>query len=133
MKKLIVSALIACSLITASLFIGCASTQQFLQVLGTPAQVQADVTVLGAVAKPRITDPNVLATIHKFAVDLQQAGNLDPSQLIALIPHTGNVEADALIAAAVSFVNSAIQKWGSNNGTTLAYIKAVSGGLLATF
>jgi hypothetical protein len=93
--------------------------------------VQLDVATLGAVAKTRIHDTKALAAIHKFAVDLQQAGNLDASQLVALIPHTGNIEADALIAAGVSFANSAIQKWGSNNGTTLSYIKAVAAGLLA--
>jgi hypothetical protein len=114
----------------AASFAGCANTQSFIKTLGAPAQVQADVTALGAISKTRITDQNVLIQIHKFALDLQQAGNLDPSQLVALIPHTGNVEADALIAAGVSFVNSAIQKWGTNNGTTLSYVRAVATGLL---
>lgn len=120
-------------LLAVLLFQGCASTQQFLTTLGTPAQVQLDVAALGAIAKSRITDQRVLAEIHKYAVDLQQAGNLDASQLIALIPHTGNVAADALIAAGVSFINSAIAKWGTHNHTTLAYIQAVANGLLANF
>jgi hypothetical protein len=130
MKNTIKLAVIA---VSALLFTSCASTQDFLKALGTPAMVQYDVATLGTLAKPRITDQKVLDGIHKFAIDLQQAGNLDASQLVALIPHTGNAQADALIAAAVSFANSAIAKFGAHNQTTLAYIQAVANGLLANF
>jgi hypothetical protein len=124
---------LAAMALAALLITSCASTQDFLKALGPPSQVQYEITQIGALAKPRITDQKVLDGIHKFGVDLQQAGNLDTSQLVALIPHTGNPSADALIAAAVSFVNSAIAKFGAHNQTTLAYIQAAANGVLANF
>lgn len=131
MKKIIAQFLVFA--IATSLMIGCANTDSFLKAIGTPESIQYDLTVLGAIAKPHITDPNVLAQIHKFATDLQQVGNLDASQLVALIPHTGNPEAEALISAAVGYLNSVIAKFGSHNPTTLAYIKAVANGVLVNY
>jgi hypothetical protein len=115
----------------ALLFTSCANTAEFLKVLGTPAAVQWDITTLGSIAKPRITSDQAKKAIHNFAVDLLQASNLDTSQLVALIPHTGNAPADALIAAAVSYLNSVIAKLGSHNPLTLAYFKAIGNGLIA--
>jgi hypothetical protein len=108
----------------------CANVQDFLKVLGTPAVVQWDVQTLGQIAKPRITSDKAKAAIHEFAVNLLAASDLDTSKLVAMIPHTGNAEADALIAAAVSYINSVIAKVGSHNPTTLAYAKAVANGLI---
>jgi hypothetical protein len=121
-----VIAVIAAGLLITS----CANVQDFLKVLGSPAQVQWDVQTLGSIAKPRITSAKALADIHEFAVDLLAASDLDASKLVALIPHTGNAAADALIASAVSYINSVIAKVGSHNPTTLAYAKAVANGLI---
>lgn len=125
--KPILSLIIASSL----LFSGCATQQEFLNTLGTPAAVQSEITVLGALVKPRITSEPVKAAIHKFASDLRDAGNLDTAQLRALIPRTGNPSGDALIAAGAAFIDSAIAKVGARNQLTISYIKAVSAGLLA--
>jgi hypothetical protein len=116
--------------LSALLITSCATTQDFYNTIGPPAQVQSEIRILGALALPRITSDNVKAQIHKFAEDMIQVADLNPAQLVALIPHTGNAAADALIAAAVSYVQSVVNKVGSRNPTALAYARAVGNGLL---
>lgn len=128
MKKLLVAKIVCAALF----FSGCAQWQNIQQTLGTPAQVQADVAILGGVAKPHIPAGDQ-AKIHLFATQLNAAASLDVSQLVALIPHVSDPNAAALIAAGVAYVNAALAKWGGNNGTTLAYGHAVANGLLADF
>ncbi len=125
LKSLI--AIIAC----ASL-IGCASLQNIQQVLGTPAAVQSELTILGSVAKPHIP-ADAQAKIHTFALQLQSAANLDLTALFALIPTTGSQNGDALISAAKAYLTATVQKYGANNGTSIAYAHAVASALLANF
>jgi hypothetical protein len=117
-------------IISASLLWGCATTKDFYNTLGPPAQIQTDVKNLGAVALPRIKSDQAKAAIHQFALDMINLADLDASKLIALIPRTGDPAADALIAAGVSFVQSAIAKVGAHNPTGLAYPRAIGNGLL---
>ena len=83
-------------------------------------------------AKPRI--PATAQTqIHQFATQLAALADLNTANLVALIPKTGSVTADALIASAVGFLNTALARWGEHNPTTLAYAHAVANGLLVNF
>jgi hypothetical protein len=125
MFNLIVASLIATSLLFAS----CAGFQGKVEsTLGSPAQVQADVKNTATVAYAH-SSPQVRAAVHSFNLRLAAAGDLDTAELRAMVPRTGNANADAAIAAAVSYLDSAIQKFGSNNPTTIAYVKAVNVGL----
>ena len=127
MKKLITLPLVA-------LLCGCASVnwQNVQQTLGTPADVQTYVTVIGALAKPKIPS-NAQTSIHTYATALSGLASLNSAQLIALIPKTGSPTADALIASSTVFINIALTHWGENNSNALAYAKAVANGLLANF
>lgn len=116
----------------ALLMDGCASLQNIQQTLGTPEQVQADITILGALAKPHLS-ADVQGKIHLAAVQINSAANLDLTTLFALIPSTGSVNGDALVAAVKAYLTSFVQRWGSNNATTLSYAHAVGAGLLANF
>jgi len=111
---------------------GCAQFQGIIQTLGTPTQVQADVAILGALAKPHIPASDQ-TKIHLFATQLNAASSLDATQLLALIPQLNNPQGQALIAAVSAYINSALAKWGSNNAQTLAYGHAVANGLLSNF
>ncbi len=133
MKRLTASLCLSLALITTPImFNGCANWQQVQQTLGSPQQVQIDVTLLGSVAKSRIP-ANAQAQIHTFATQLSALADLNTAQLVALIPKTGNAIADALIASSSGFLNMALVKWGEHNATTLAYAHAVANGLLANF
>lgn len=114
------------------LFSSCATFQQLPQILGPPAQVQADITALGSRVVLRVS-PEVKAQIHLFGQRLVAAADLNDAELVALIPRTGNAEADALINSAVTLVRYAIAKFGSHNQTTLSYFRAAGNGLLANF
>ena len=121
------------AVLTLALFLfGCANWQQWQQTLGTPAQVQADVSVLAALTKPHIP-ANAQAQIHKWATQLASLADLNAAQLVALIPKTGNATADAMIASSTAFLNMALAKFGEHNPTTLAYAHAVANGLLSNF
>lgn len=128
---------ISISIITitlAAVFVtGCGTTFQNIQeILGSPQQVQAEITILGGIAKPKIS-ADAQVKIHNFAIQLQNAASLDLTPLFALIPPTGSQNADALIAAAKAYLTSVVQKYGENNQTALSYAKAVAAGLLANF
>lgn len=113
---------------------GCSTInwQQVEQTLGTPQQVQIDVSVLAALAKPKIP-ADAQAQIHQWANQLGALVDLNTQQLVALIPKTGSATADALIASASGFLNIALARWGEHNATTLAYAHAVANGLLINF
>jgi hypothetical protein len=122
-----VALVVATSLILA----GCAGTQNVQTTLGPPAQVQQEVTALGSVAKAHIASSSVKAQVHQFATYLLQASSLDFTTVHSLVPKTGNMNADALIAAGLAYLEAAAGKWGAHNATTLAYAKAVGNGLIA--
>ena len=118
--------------LAACLIMGCTNLAELQKTLGTPAQVQADLTIIGAIAKPKISS-EAQARIHQFANYLSKAAALDTTELVAMIPKTGSINGDALISAAVAYLNSTIAKYGANNQTSLAYAHAVANGLLANF
>jgi hypothetical protein len=128
-KRLGVIALCAATLSFAS----CANLGNIEQTLGTPAAVQVDITLLGAIAKPHVpTDAQ--AKIHEFATVLNGLADLNLDTLFLLLPQTtGSQNGDALISAAKAYLTSVVQKYGHNNATTLAYAHAVANGLLANF
>lgn len=126
LMKPFVAVVVSASLLLAS----CAGFKQNVETtLGTPEQVQSDVRNLGTVAFGHIKSDKTKADIHRVVQYLQQAANLDLSTLKALIPKTGDVNADAAIAAAVVYVEAAVAKWGTHNQTALAYAHAVGNGL----
>ena len=120
------------SLCAAVVMIGCTNFAQLETTLGTPTQVQADITILGAIAKPKISVEGQ-ASIHKFANYLVAASALDTTELVAMIPKTGSINGDALISATVAFLNSTLAKYGARNTTTIAYMHGLGIGLLANF
>jgi hypothetical protein len=122
----LITSLVAC------LIMGCANIADITKTLGSPQQVQTDVTILGTIAKPKISS-EAQARIHQFASYLNSAASLDTTELTAMIPKTGSANADALISAAVAYLNATLAKYGSNNPTTIAYMHAVANGLLANF
>ena len=128
--------LVAALIISGSVLLipGCGTInwQQIQQTIGSPAQVQIDVSVLSAIAKPRIP-ANAQAQIHQWATQLAALADLNTAQLVALIPKTGNATADALIASSSGFLNMALARWGEHNPTTLAYVHSVANGLLSNF
>jgi hypothetical protein len=129
MKQLISIKIIAAMLLMS----GCAELQNFKQTLGTPAQVQADITILGGVAKSHIP-ADAQSKIHWFASQLSNAADLNLDALFALLPATtGSQNGDALISAAKAYLTSFVQKYGHNNATALSYARAVAAGLLANF
>lgn len=120
-------------LATALLFTSCAQFQNIQQFLGTPQAVQADIVILGGIAKPKIPADSQ-AKIHQFATYLNQAADLNLDVLFALLPATtGSQNGDALISAAKAYLTSVVQKYGSHNQTAIAYGRAVANGLLANF
>jgi len=128
MNKLL-TPFVALTVATSLLFTSCAGFQGKVEsTLGSPAQVQADVKAAGTVAFAH-SSAKVKAAVHAFNVRLAAASELNLSELTALVPKTGDANADAAIAAAVSYINSAVQKFGSHNPTTLAYVRAVNVGL----
>jgi hypothetical protein len=122
------------AVITCVFFTGCATFQANVETfLGSPSQVQADVTYAGARVKQYVSAGNQ-AKIHNFATQLSTTANLDLSALFALLPTTtGSWTADLVIANAKAVLTLVVNKWGSNNPTTLAYAHAVANGLLANF
>jgi hypothetical protein len=125
---------LAVATITAILFTSCASFQHYAElILVSPQQTQLDITAIAARAKPYIPAESQ-AKIHNFAIQLSTTSNLDLTALYALLPaSTGSVTGDLLVANAKAVVSLIVQRWGSNNATTLAYAKAVANGLLANF
>lgn len=129
MKNLIFVKIIA----TALLFTSCETVQNVQQWLGTPANVQAEIILLGSAAKSHIS-PAVQAKIHQGAIYLNQAADLDLNVFYQFLPATtGSENGDKLIAKAKEFLAEAVKKYGSHNATTLAYSHAVANGLLANF
>ena len=111
----------------------CAQFQNLQQTLGTPPVVQADIIILGGLAKPHLS-ADVQSKIHWFATQLNQAADLNLDALYALLPgSTGSQNGDALISAAKAYLTSVVQKYGSRNQTTITYGHAVANGLLANF
>lgn len=90
-----------------------------LQTNLTPTQAQTDIQALGAIAKPYVS-PQVQKQLHTFAVQLDATQNW--SQLVNLLPHTGNQSVDQLVAS--------ITKYAQLGGP---YAHAVAQGLLANF
>jgi hypothetical protein len=120
------------AVIMCASFVGCETLQSIQATLGSPQQVQAEITILGGLAKPKISS-EAQKRIGQFAGYLLQASELNTTELVAMIPKTGSQNGDALIGAAVAYLNSTLAKYGAKNQTTLAYMKAVANGLLANF
>lgn len=127
--KPFVALLVASSLVLA----GCAGTssKNVQTAIGSPDQVQLDVKALGSVAYGHITSSSVKSAVHQFATRLMAVTEADFSSFVGYIPKTGNMNADALIAAGVAYVQAAAGKFGQHNPTTIAYARAVGNGLLA--
>lgn len=129
MKKIITS-ITAVALLS---LVSCAQFQNIQQTLGSPPQVQADITILGGIAKSHLSTA-AQQKIHSFATQLNQAADLNLNALYALLPPTtGSQNGDALVGAAKAYLTSVVQKYGSRNPTTIAYGHAVANGLLANF
>ena len=129
MKNLIIVKILTAAL----LFTGCANLQSLPQYLGTPNAVQADIVILGALAKGKIP-ADAQTKIHEFATYLNQAASLDLDALFKLLPGTtGSQNGDALISAAKAYLTSVVQRYGARNETTIAYGHAVANGLLTNF
>jgi hypothetical protein len=92
-----------------------------LNIGQTPAQVQADITTLGALAKPYIPAADQ-ARIHALATQLNSASNFDLATILALIPNLSNPKAQALVSAVIAYLKAAP-----------GYSHAVANGLLADF
>lgn len=120
------------AIILCASLVGCATLQNIQKILGTPAAVQTELTILGAALKSRIP-ADAQTRIHGFALHLQSVSNLDLTALFALIPTTGSQNGDALIASAKAYLTATVQKYGASNPTTIAYARAVAAGLLANF
>ena len=112
--------------------IGCANLQDIQKTLGAPSQVQAELTILGAVAKAHIP-ASAYPKIHAWALQINSAADLNLEPLFALIPQTGSQNADALIAAAKAYLTATVQKYGARNQTSIEYAHAVGNALLANF
>lgn len=129
MKKLILIPLVAIALFLNS----CASLQNIQQILGTPQSVQAEITLIGGVVKTHVS-PAIQIKIHQAATYLVQAANLDLSTLFNLLPATtGSWNGDLLITKVKETVTAIVNRYGSQNPTTIAYAKAIGNGLLANF
>jgi hypothetical protein len=129
MKKTALSLLFATGLLA-----GCASAPQ-LASLATPANVQTTISVLGALAAPKLTAGDK-AIVHAFATDLLSLAmaNVDASNLAIItskIPANVSAYTAGLIAAATADLNLALAKFGQHNATVLAYVTAVGNGLLS--
>jgi len=103
---------------------GCASLTTWENKLGTPAQVQAEVTALGALAKPYISQ-SVQTQIHNAATQISAVTTVDFNALAGLFPITGNAKVDAFIASIKAYLALA--------GPQLTYVHAIGLGLLADF
>jgi len=104
----------------ACLIMGCANLQQ---TLGTPDSVQYKVGLLCLLAKDKISD-DAKARLHQIGTQIMAATTVHGAVVVALGQPTGDKEGDALLAAAVAFINS---------GPTIDYAKAVAAALLANF
>jgi len=116
-------------------FTGCANLnwRNIRETLGTPQAVQADLMILGGLARSHVPD-NAKAKIHAFAVYLNQAADLNLDAIFNLLPATtGSQNGDALISAAKGYLTSVVQRYGARNPTAIAYGHAVANGLLANF
>lgn len=105
----------------------CANLQNIATTLGTPAEVQQEITALGALARMYVPAKDV-ATIHQFAVALSQTtggGAVTPP------PKTGHPKTDALITSGVAILDLAAIKFGATGA--IPYQHAVGSGLLASF
>ncbi len=121
--------------IAALMFASCASTsfQSVEKLLGSPAMVQTDISIIGGLAKSHLS-AETQVRIHQFAVTLQSASDLNLDALYALLPSTtGSLAGDSIISAAKSYLASAVKTYGSRNPTSLAYARAVAQGLLVQF
>ncbi len=101
----------------------CATIQTYL---GSAQEVQQEVALLAALTKPYVPVSDV-PLVHSFAVGLAQNTNPSPPPP----PVTGHPKTDALIKAAIAFVDLAIAKYGGTTG--LDYQHAVGNGLLTSF
>lgn len=115
----------------AIILAGCA-TVAVPPYIGPPEQVQAEVSVLAAVAKPYIPSSDY-PKIHTFANALATATTINSTLLISLVPHTGHPKTDALISAAAAFISLALSHYSSSDPVSLAYCHAVGNALLISF
>lgn len=112
------------SIIAICFLTGCASLTNWESKIGTPAQVQAQVTVLGALVKPYLST-STQGQIHNAAVQIGAATTVDFNALAGLLPITGNAKADAFIASIKAYLALA--------GPQLEYVHAIGNGLLVDF
>lgn len=131
----ITTPVVALIMATATLFSvgGCANFVGQVQQIESADQLRADLIWVGGRTKQYVSDANK-AKIHQFAVALQSTANLDLGPLFALLPQTtGNTYLDVAIGTAKTVLQLAVLKWGSSNGTTLAYAHAAADALLQNF
>ncbi len=108
------------------LLAGCANLSNVQTYLGTPQQVQSEVSVLAALAKPYVPASDA-ALVHQFAATLATS----TTATAPVPPSTTHPKTQALISAASAIVSLAIARVSS--ASALEYIHAVGNGLLISF
>jgi hypothetical protein len=105
-----------------------------LQAQTSPENVQRDITVLGALAKPNLP-ANVVSDISEFKNVLGPLATdtIAPDTFAALIakyvPANRNSLATGIVTVASTAYNVAYAKYGPHNKSTIAYLKAIADGL----
>lgn len=104
---------------------GCANMPQNIgQVIGTPQEVQAEVTALAAISKIYVPTSDV-PIIHQVGAAL--AGGAIPNP----IPKTGHPKTDAFITSVIAIADLALTKFGVTGA--LPYQIAIGNGILTNF
>ncbi len=104
---------------------GCANMPQNIgQVIGTPQEVQSEVTALAAISKIYVPAADV-PTIHQVGVAL--AGGQAPSP----VPKTGHPKTDAFITSVIAIADLALAKFGVSGA--LPYQQAIGNAILTSF
>ncbi len=120
MKKLLILPLIVAALA------GCQNYPKFIQNLGTPDEVQQEVTAMAAMAKVYVPSKDV-AVVHQYASALAQNAAI----VTTPPPTTGHPKTDAFIKSSVALLDLALLKLGA--AAALPYQHAVGNGILTSF
>ena len=119
-------------LIAAALILEGCATQDVQKYLGSPDQVQADITYLGGRAKQYVS-PDNQAKLHQIGVQIGQLSNADISGILALIPTPSGTTEALLVSTLKATLQLVVSLYAHNNGTLLSYFHAISVGILANY
>lgn len=107
-------------------FASCQNFPQIQTYLGTPDEVQQEVTAMAAMAKVYVPSKDV-GVIHQYGAALAQNAAI----VTTPPPTTGHPKTDAFIKSSVALFDLALLKLGAS--AAIPYQHAVGNGILSSF